>query len=122
MGNAKVLLLVDHQQREVLEPDAFAENGMGADDDIDAAVGKASFDLGEFRRRHQPRRLRDVDRETAEALRERLEMLARQQRGRHHHGDLLAIDGGNEGRAQRHFGLAEADVAADQPVHRPPGV
>ncbi len=26
-----------------------------------------------------------------------------------------------EGRAQRHLGLAEADVAADQPVHRPAG-
>ena len=48
-------------------------------------------------------------------------MLARQQRGRHHHGDLLAVDGGDEGRAQRHFGLAEADIAAHQPVHRAAG-
>ena len=48
-------------------------------------------------------------------------MLARQQRRRHHHGDLLAVDGGDEGRAQRHFGLAEADIAADQAVHRPAG-
>ena len=29
------------------------------------------------------------------------------------------VDGGGEGGAQGHFGLAETDVAADQPVHRP---
>ena len=46
-------------------------------------------------------------------------MLSRQQRGRHHDGDLLAVERDRECRAQRHLGLAEADVAADQPVHRP---
>ncbi len=40
------------------------------------------------------------------------------QRGRHHHRHLLAAHHRGEGRAQRHFGLAEADVAANQPVHR----
>ncbi len=43
------------------------------------------------------------------------------QRRRHHDRDLLAVHRGDEGGAQRHFGLAEADVAADQPVHRPAG-
>ena len=46
-------------------------------------------------------------------------MLARQKRRRHDDGHLLAVHRGDEGRAQRHFGLAEADVAANQPVHRP---
>ena len=45
-------------------------------------------------------------------------MLARQQRRRHHDRDLQAGQRGDEGRAQRHLGLAEADVAAHQPVHR----
>ena len=58
----------------------------------------------------------------AQALGESLGVLARQQRRRHHDGDLLAVHGGDEGGAQRHFGLAEADVAADQPVHRPAGI
>ena len=48
-------------------------------------------------------------------------MLARQQRRRHDHGHLLAADRRDEGRAQRHFRLAEADIAADQPVHRTAG-
>ena len=42
-------------------------------------------------------------------------------RRRHHDGDLLARHGGDEGGAQRDLGLAEADVAAHQPVHRPAG-
>ena len=50
-----------------------------------------------------------------------LGVLARQQRGRHHDRDLLAVHRRDEGRAQRHLGLAEADVAADQAVHRPAG-
>ena len=48
-------------------------------------------------------------------------MLARQQRRRHHHGDLLARHRRDEGGAQRDLGLAEADIAADEPVHRPAG-
>ena len=45
-------------------------------------------------------------------------MLAGEQRRRHDDCHLLAVHGSNEGRAQCHFRLAEADVAADQPVHR----
>ena len=46
-------------------------------------------------------------------------MLPRQQRRRHHDRDLLAVERHRKRRAQRHLGLAETDVAADQPVHRP---
>ncbi len=79
------------------------------------------FDLGELLRRDQARGLRDVDRIAAQPVAEGLEVLAREQRGRHHDRDLLAVHRGDEGGAQRHLGLAEADVAADQPVHRPAG-
>ena len=48
-------------------------------------------------------------------------MLPRQQRRRHHDRDLRSRHRGNEGGAQRHLGLAETDIAADQPVHRSPG-
>ena len=48
-------------------------------------------------------------------------MLAREQRRRHHHRHLLAGERGDEGGAERDLGLAEADIAANQPVHRPPG-
>ena len=45
-------------------------------------------------------------------------MLFRQQRGRHQHRHLIAAHDRDEGGAQRDFGLAETDVAANQPVHR----
>ncbi len=84
-------------------------------------VGEALLGLGKLGGADQPRGLGDVDRKAAKAVGEGLEMLARQQRGRHHDGDLLAVHRRDEGGAQRHLGLAEADVAADQPIHRPAG-
>ncbi|MCY1352807.1 hypothetical protein D9M69_391260 [compost metagenome] len=44
-------------------------------------------------------------------------MLLGQQGGGHEHGDLFAAVHGDEGCAHGDFGLAEADVAADQAVH-----
>ena len=120
VGDTEMLLLVHHQQPEVLELDAAAEQRMSANDDIDAALGHAGFRRRKLRMRHQARGLCHVDRETAKAVRKGLEVLARQQRGRHDDRALLAADGGDEGRTQRHFSLAEADVAADEAIHRPP--
>jgi hypothetical protein len=48
-------------------------------------------------------------------------MLAGEQRRRHDDGDLHTVHRGDEGRPQRHLGLAEADVAANKAVHRPAG-
>jgi hypothetical protein len=44
---------------------------------------------------------------------------ARQRRG-HEHGHLLAVGDRDVRGAQRDFRLAEADVAADKAIHRPP--
>jgi hypothetical protein len=44
-------------------------------------------------------------------------VLLGQQRSGHQHGHLLAVGHRDEGRAQRHFRLAEAHVAAHQAVH-----
>ena len=60
----------------------------------------------------------DLNREGGHAAREGIEVLLGQHGGGHQHGHLLAILDGLEGRAQRHLGLAEADIAADQPIHR----
>ena len=116
--HAEVLLLVDDHQAEVLELDGLAEQRVGADHDVDLAVGDALLHAGQFGRRHEPRRLPDLHRKTLEPLGEGLGVLPRQQCGRHHHRHLLAAHHRGEGGAQRHFGLAEADVAADQPIHR----
>ena len=41
VADAKMLLLVDDQQAEIPELDRLAEQRMGADHDIDIAVGRA---------------------------------------------------------------------------------
>ena len=46
-------------------------------------------------------------------------MLAREQRGRHDDGHLLARHRLDKRGAQRHFGFSKAHIAADQPIHRP---
>ena len=63
----------------------------------------------QFGELHRPRR---------EAVGEIVEVLLGQQRGRHQHRHLVAAHHRHEGGAQRDLGLAEADVAAHQPVHR----
>ena len=59
----------------------------------------------------------DPYRQATEAFGKGLEVLAGKQRCRHDDGHLNAVHRGNEGGAERHFRLAETDVAADQAVH-----
>ena len=60
----------------------------------------------------------DADRKRGEAALQRLEMLEGQHRRRRKHRDLLAVHHRLERGAHRDFGLAVADVAAEQPIHR----
>ena len=115
--DAEMLLLVHDQEAEIVELDRLAEQRMGADDDIDIPFCDALLYARQVLAGHEPRGLRDFHRKTVEALGKSLRVLAGQKCSGHDHRDLLAAHRGNEGRAQRHFGLAESDVAADQPVH-----
>ncbi len=122
VSHTEMLLLVNDDETQVFEFDAFAEQRVGADDDVDTAVRQPLLDLIELLGGHQPRSLRNVDREAAETFGEVLEMLPRQQRCRHDHCDLLAIKRHCKRCTQRHLSLAETDVAADQAIHRPAGI
>ena len=117
--DAEMLLLVDDDEAEILEDDRLAEQRVGADDDVDRALGEALLRFALLGGADHARKLADPDRQPGEALDEILGVLAREQgRGNDDRG-LLAVDRGGEGGAQGDLGLAEADVAADQPVHRP---
>ena len=69
----------------------------------------------------EARQALDADRPVGEAVGEGLRVLLGEQRRRHQHGDLAPAGDGRERRAQRDFRLAEADVAADDAVHRASG-
>ena len=95
---------------------------MGADQDVDLALGEALDGLALVGRRAEAADLLDDERLVAQALGERAEVLLGEDRGRHEHHHLLAGARRLHGGAQRDLGLAVADVAADQPVHRPLGL
>ena len=94
---------------------------MGPDHDVGLAGRHCRTSFGRFFRRHQPRKLAHREGQARETGAEAAEMLPGQERCRRDHGHLLAGHGDHEGGAQGHLCLAEADVAADQPVHGPPG-
>ena len=58
------------------------------------------------------------DRKHLHAAVECIVVLLRQNRGRHQHGNLIAILHRFERRSQRDFGFAVANIAADQAIHR----
>ena len=79
----EALLLVDHQQAEVVEAHVAVEQPVGADDDVDRAGAQPLHDLlglgvGEEARQHL-----DPHRVGGEAVGEGLEVLLGEQRGRH---------------------------------------
>ena len=67
----------------------------------------------------EARQQADLERERREPLRERRLVLRGEDGRRHEDGDLLAVLGRLERGPQRDLGLAVADVADDEPVHRP---
>ena len=117
VGDAEALFLVHDQQAQIAKLDVLRQQPMGADDDVD-------FARGQVRQRHllsiltiEPADHFDADRKAREALAQRFLMLERQNRCGRQDGDLLAVHRGLEGGAHRHFRLAVADVAAEEPIH-----
>ena len=118
---AELLLLVDDHQAEIGKGDLIRSQGMSTDDDRGATLG----DSGPYRpgvlRRDQPRELLDLDVRAGKPALEGLEMLLGQHRRRRADGDLPTAQRHGRRRPQRDFGFPEADVAADQSIHRMPG-
>src|SRR5205823_7223178 len=70
-------------------------------------------------RRPEPGHHLDPHGEVAVTLPECVPVLLREHRRRHEHQRLLAVQRHREGGPDRDLCLAEADIAADEPVHRP---
>ena len=117
----EMLFLIDNQQPQIAEGYGFRQQRVGAHDDVDAAVLQTLLGCLEVRRGNQTGSLTDPNRQPGEAFGEGFKVLTRKQRRRHDDGDLLAAHGHNERGAQSDFGLAETNIAADQPIHNAAG-
>ena len=91
---------------------------MRADQDLDLALGELGEHLLDVGGLAEARDHLDANGEVAVALAEGVPVLLREHGGRHEHQHLLAVHRDGERGAHGHLGLAEADVAADEPVHR----
>ena len=95
---------------------------MGADQDVHLAAAELLQHALDVRGGTEPGDRLDPHREVAEALAEGRTVLLGEHRCRHQREHLTAAGDALHGGAHRHLGLAEADVAADQAVHRPVGL
>ena len=121
--DAEALLLVDDHQAEVLRRGRRARAAGGCRSGCPPCRRRS----GRARRAPRPacaaaRPSRSRTGTSAQALAEGAEVLLGEDRRRDQHHHLLALGGGLVRGAQRDLGLAVADVAADQPVHRPLGL
>ena len=91
---------------------------MRADQDVDRAGPGALEDFADFRAGPKPVDRLDGERELGHPGGEAAVVLLGQDGGRDQDGDLLARVDGLERRADGDLGLAVADVAADQAIHR----
>ena len=91
---------------------------MGPDHDIDFARADVVDNRFVLARVAKARDHFDAHRVALETVAHRVPMLLRQHRGRHQHRHLPSVHHRDKRRAQCHLGLAEAGVAANQPVHR----
>ena len=119
--DAEAMLLVDDHEREPLERHAFLEQRVRADDDGRAPAGDRRERRCANARGLSADQCRDLDTERREPAIEAREMLFGEQLRRRHDGRLATRRGSNDGRHRRDHGLAAADVALQQAIHRRAG-
>ena len=118
MGDTEALFLVDNDQPEPFEFDRFGKHRMGTDDDVHRAVREPIARGSSFCSRHKTRQPAEPQRQIAEPFGKIAVMLTCQQSRWRNNRHLISSHGSSECGTHRNLGLAEADVTANQPVHR----
>ena len=118
LEDAETVLLVDDGEAEALELDVLFEDRVGADHDVHEALGDQLLELLLLAAREGSG---EQNGDVTELLEDALEIvfvLVGEDLGGREHGDLVAVLDGDDGRLGGHDGLAAADVALEQAVHR----
>ena len=118
VSHAEALLLVDYGKSEVLELHAFLYYLVSADEEVYASLRKLLDYLRLLLRRAVAAEQLHIDRKVLKAAQSRLIVLIREDRRRREDSALLAREYALHRRAECDLGLAEADVSAEQSLHR----
>ena len=123
------MLLVDHGKRQRLEVDVLLDQRLGPDDEIDLAAFDGRQQIAASRGCDPPGEKRDAIRlavhlrsateRQVQCLDDRSVMLFGKNLRRRHECDLVAVLDRHDRREQRHYRLAGADVALQEPLHGP---
>ena len=122
LRDAEALLLVDDDETELLGDHVPRENPVRADQHLDLAGGELGEHLLDVRGLAKAGDHLDPDGEVLVALAERVPVLLGENGRRDEHQRLLAVERGGKRGADGDLRLAEADVAADEAVHRARGL
>ena len=118
MADAEAVLLVYHEQSQILENHRVRKHGVRAYEHVDFARGKLRLYLVGLGLGTEAREHFDDYRVSPEPPAEIHKVLLAQNRRGAEDSRLLAAHGALENRPHRDFRLAEAHVRAQQPVHR----
>ena len=116
--HAEAVLFVDDDEGEAGVGDVFLEDGVGADDELGAAVGDGGERGAFFGTCHFAGERGEGDRESGKQAADVGGMLFGEQFGRHHQYGLAAGGDGLQAGRERDHGFAAADVALHQAQHR----
>ena len=113
----KTVLLVHHDQAELMERHRVLKQGVGADDQLDFASFEHLEGFAAGLRRQLSRHPTNIYSQSFQPLAETAQVLLRQQLGWGHEGDLIPALDGLKGGEGRDHGFTRADITLDKPVH-----
>ena len=116
--DAEAVLLVDDGDGEVAEADLLLDQRVRADRDLHVARGDQLAHVGVLLRAERARQQRHPHAELGADSLDREEVLLGEHLGRRHQRALPSRLDGPQQRRERDDGLAGADVALEQPLHR----
>src|SRR5947208_10743781 len=108
--DAKPLLFVHNEQRQVGENDILRKEAVSTDQNVDLSGGKILKDSFRLLRTPEAADQFNPNREGSKTALECLVMLEGQNRCRRQNGHLLPVSQSFEGGPHGHFGLAESDI------------
>ncbi len=118
LAHAKLVLLVDHHQSQPGELHFRFDQGLRAQEQLQAAVGRAGQDVRPLARRRAAGEDGHLNLAGAEQFFQRAGVLPHQQLSRSHDRGLMPLGHGQQHRVHGHHGLAAADVSLQEPIHR----